>query len=427
VILRVLTGSVLHSERMSSPQSPSNDQHQQPNQRTTYRLSRRARWGVPAVAVVAVAAAIGVPLVSADASPSLPAKTAGQLLADVAGSQARPFSGTVVETARLGLPAVPEQASATSPLSLLTGSHTVRVWYGGPQQTRLALVGNLTESDLVRNGTDLWLWSSRDRTAEHVKLPAASASADAAEEAHKRAMAAMTPAQAAAQALAAIDPTTAVSVDGTARVAGRSAYELVLKPKDTRSTVAQVRIAIDAKTRVPLRVQILAKGHSAPAFETGFTTVTFSKPPASVFHFTAPPGTKVSSDLSQALQGSHRGERAVVPDSAGKSLQGKGGANPDGQSAKTSAQPRIIGTGWTSIIEVSGVDLTGRSQNEQAQVLLNSLKPVSGPFGSGRVLKTSLLNVLLLDNGKAYIGAVPLSMLEDAATVAVHPKPAGAK
>jgi outer membrane lipoprotein-sorting protein len=401
---------------MSSPQATP--------QTSSYRFSRRARWAVPVVAVVAVAGAIGVPLVSADASPSLPAKTAGELLADVAGAQARPFSGTVVETARLGLPAVPEQVSTTSPLSLLTGSHTVRVWYGGPQQTRLALVGDLAESDLVRNGTDLWLWSSKDRTAEHVKLPAETAKKDAAEAARKQALENMTPAQAAAQALAAIDPTTAVSVDGTARVAGRSAYELVLKPKDTRSTVAQVRIAIDAKTQVPLRVQVLAKGHASPAFETGFTTVTFSKPPASVFRFTAPPGTKVSSDLSQALQGGGREQHAVVPNNGGKSLQGKGSANSDdlSRNAAKADEPTVIGKGWTTIVEMSGVNLTGSARNEQVGVLLNSLKPVSGTFGSGRVLRTALVNVLLLDDGKAFIGAVPLSMLEDAATVAAHPK-----
>jgi hypothetical protein len=391
---------MLHSSSMSTaPQTPPVPV------RTGPRFSRRARWGVPGVAVVAVAAAIGVPLVSADASPSLPARTAGQLLADVSSVQARPFSGTVVETARLGLPAVPGQSANTSPLSLLTGSHTVRVWYGGAQQTRLALVGDLAESDLVRNGTDLWLWSSKDRTAEHITLPAESGPTDPAQEARARAMKSLTPAQAAAQALAAIDPTTSVSVDGTARVAGRAAYELVLRPKDTRTLVSSVRLAIDAKTRVPLRVQVFGTNHSDPAFETGFTTVTFTKPPASVFKFTAPPDTKVTTkDLSQVEQESH----AVAPGNGKKSLQDK------------ASQPKVIGKGWTSIVQVAGVDLTGSAatRNESAQALLRSLKPVSGAYGTGRVLKTSLFSVLLLDNGTAYVGAVPPSMLEDAAAFA---------
>jgi outer membrane lipoprotein-sorting protein len=381
-----------------------------PRGRST-RLSRRARWGVPAVAVIAVAGAIGVPLMSADASPNLPPKTAGQLLADLASAQARPFSGTVVETARLGFPAVPGETSNTSPLSLLTGSHTVRIWYGGAQQTRLALVGDLAESDLVRNGTDLWLWSSKDKTAQHMLLPAKAAQSDPATQARRQALEGLTPAQAAAQALASVDPTTAVSVDGTARVAGRAVYELVLRPRDARSLVSSVRLAVDSRTHVPLRVQVFGSNHTDPAFETGFTTVTFTKPPASVFRFTAPPDTKVTTkDLTQESPSSKSSEspesHAVAPGNGKKSLQDNG------------SQPRVIGTGWTSIVEMTGVDLTGAAKNESAQALLKSLKPVSGAYGTGRVLKTSVLSVLVLDNGLAYIGAVPPSMLEAAASAA---------
>jgi hypothetical protein len=379
-----------------------------PRGRST-RLSRRARWGVPAVAVIAVAGAIGVPLMSADASPSLPAKTAGQLLADLASAQARPFSGTVVETARLGFPAVPGETSNTSPLSLLTGSHTVRVWYGGAQQTRLALVGDLAESDLVRNGTDLWLWSSKDKTAQHMLLSAKAAQSDPAAQARRQALESLTPAQAAAQALAAVDPTTSVSVDGTARVAGRAVYELVLRPRDTHSLVSSVRLAVDSRTHVPLRVQVFGSNHTDPAFETGFTTVTFTQPPASVFRFTAPPDTKVTTkDLTQESPGSlgSSESHAVAPGNGKKALQGNG------------SQPRVIGTGWTSIVELTGVDLTGAAKNESAQALLRSLKPVSGAYGTGRVLKTSVLSVLVLDNGLAYVGAVPPSMLEAAASAA---------
>ncbi len=43
---------------------------------------------------------------------------------------------------------------------------------------------------------------------------------------------------------------------------------------------------------------------------------------------------------------------------------------------------------------------------------------MTGAYGTGRVLKTSLLSVLLLDNGTAYVGAVPPAMLEEAATTA---------
>lgn len=386
------------------------------------RFSRRARWGVPAVAVIAVAGAIGVPLVSADASPSLPTRTAGQLLADLSATQPRPFSGTVVETARLGVPAIPGQESATSPVALLSGSHTVRVWYGGAQQVRVALVGDLAESDLVRNGRDVWLWSSKEQTAKHITLAAEAAKADPATTARAEAMKSLTPAQAAAQALAAIDPTTTVSVDGTARVAGRAAYELVLRPKDTRTLVTSVRLAIDAKTHVPLRVQVFGSNQGDPAFETGFTTVTFTKPPASTFKFTAPPGTKVTEQSgSQMPSDAH----AVAPSTGQKGLLDNGTHGPG---SANGMEPTVIGTGWTSIVKLTGVDLpaagaatsSGGAASAGASMgpLLQLLKPVSGAYGSGRVLKTSLVSVLLLDDGTAYVGAVPPAMLEQAASTA---------
>jgi outer membrane lipoprotein-sorting protein len=302
----------------------------------------------------------------------------------------------------------------------LTGSHTVRIWYGGAEKTRLALVGNLSESDLVRNGANLWVWSSKQKTAQHVTLPAKTADADAATKAQQQALNGLSPAQAAAQALAAIDPTTTVTVDGTAKVAGRSAYELVLRPKDSRSLIGSVRLAIDAKTHVPLRVQVYATTGGKPAFETGFTTVTFSPPPASVFRFTPPAGTKVSNkDLSATRPGiGAKGDGStgagVVPGTSGKSLAHKG------------SEPTVIGKGWTAIAEVNGVSLgsltssagKGEGPNDTMSTLLKGLTPVSGSFGTGHVFKTKLVSFLLLDNGRAFIGAVPPSMLVQAADAA---------
>ena len=104
----------------------------------------------------------------------------------------------------------------------------------------------------------------------------------------------LTPQQAADKALRAITPTTAVSTDPTATVAGRPAYQLLLEPRDTASLVGSVRIAIDGATHIPTRVQVFAKGASSPAFEVGFTSFDPSTPSASVFGFNPPPGAKVT-------------------------------------------------------------------------------------------------------------------------------------
>lgn len=367
--------------------------------------SRRLVWAAPAVGLAVVAAAVTIPMV-ATASPSLPPKSAAQLLSDVAGSSGTPLSGTVVETARLGLPALPEVAGTyISPTALLAGSHTARVWYDGADKARVALVGNLAETDLVRNGRDVWLWTSGKNTAQHILLPAR-APKDASTSPTPSPAESLTPQQAAAQALAAVDPTTKVTVDGTASVAGRSAYELVLAPRDTRSLVGDVRIAVDSKTSVPLRVQVHAAGATGrPAFETTFTSVSFAKPSASVFRFSPPPGAKVTNSR--------------IPSGT------VGDIKDEARSAEQASAPKVIGKGWTAVVELSGVstpfgangsrDRSASPASEQLSALRSAMTPVHGAYGSGQVLRTKLVSVLLLDDGRMFVGAVKPAILEQAA------------
>ena len=73
------------------------------------KMSRRARWAVPgtAVAVTGITvAALQIP--AAQASPDLPNRTPAQLLASIStDAKVPPMTGTVVETASLGLPQLP--------------------------------------------------------------------------------------------------------------------------------------------------------------------------------------------------------------------------------------------------------------------------------------------------------------------------------
>ncbi|MDQ1616733.1 MAG: hypothetical protein QOJ60_2672 [Actinomycetota bacterium] len=361
-------------------------------------LSRRVVWLVPAAVVLVVLVSITIPRVVASAAPSLPHRSAAQLLVDVAHSGHTPLAGTVVETARLGLPALPEVGDTSiSPTSLLAGSHTARVWYDGRNSSRIALVGNLAETDLLRNGRDVWLWTSGKNTAQHARLPAS------APRGVETPTPTLTPQDAARRALAAVDPSTRVTVDGTAKVAGRSAYELVLQPRDHRSLVGDVRIAVDSATGVPLRVQVHARGATGrPAFETTFTSVSFSRPSADVFRFTPPPGAKVS---TLGLPTSSKGSGPAVD-------------HPD-------TKPVVHGSGWAAVVELSGVSLPqsggpADGGRESGGNLLSSMgqamTPVHGAFGTGQELRTTLVSFLLLDDGRLFVGAVPPAVLEQAAS-----------
>jgi len=138
------------------------------------RTTRVLRWTVPIGVAGVVAAVTLLPsATTATANPALPSRTPGQLLADAAGSTVTGLSGTVVQTARLGLPELPAQSGATSgPLSLISGSHTIKVWLDGPQRQRLALVSQLAEYNVVHNGRDVWTYASETNKATHCRCAA---------------------------------------------------------------------------------------------------------------------------------------------------------------------------------------------------------------------------------------------------------------
>jgi outer membrane lipoprotein-sorting protein len=378
-------------------------------------FSRRARWLVP-VGAVAVAGAVtaGSMISVAQASPELPARTPAQLLAAVAGQTAPPpaFTGTVVETANLGLPQLPGASNQNSPLSLLSGNHTVSIWYASPQRFRLSVPVPMSETDLIRNGRQAWVWQSSANTVTRMRLPA-KAGAGAVTPAPSSVP--LTPQQAASQVLKAVGPSTAVSVQRTVTVAGQPAYQLSLSPKSSGSLVGRVTIAVDAAKNVPLRVQVFARGATAPAFQVGFTSISFVTPAAGNFSFTTPRGATVKTVTVPADGAGHRpasrqaGQRgqvvgqdwlsvAVLPASALSGLTGMAGT-AGGQAARSVA-PGAGGSGEGAAI---------------AGALLGSAKAVHGAWGSGRLLRTSLISVLITDSGHVLVGAVTPAVLYQAA------------
>lgn len=369
-------------------------------------------WVAP---VAAAALAVGGGLLAnntASAEPPLPKKTAQQLLTAVAGAHVPGLSGTVTETANLGLPSLPTSGqgpTASSDFSdLISGTHTLNVWSSGSDKSRVALLGTYGESDLVRNGNQTWLWSSKDKQATHTTFKGRIPSAQT--------PAAQTPQQLAEQALKAIDPSTSVSVSRNVTVAGRPAYELVLTPKDDRSLVNTVTIAVDSKTSVPLQVAVTADGQTKPALSAGFTKVNFSVPSASTFTFNPPAGAKVT-------------QKTVTAPSKGDRADAKKRAD------KAAADTKTVGKGWTSVVitkadqDVFGAAGSGKSgpagrvddghgtgngTGQDYGQLLQSLPKVSGSWGSGRLLSGTLFSAVITDDGRIAVGAVRPELLYSA-------------
>ncbi|MET8231255.1 sigma-E factor regulatory protein RseB domain-containing protein [Micromonospora sp. NPDC005298] len=364
------------------------------------------RWLVPATAAVAViggGAAIGT--FAAEAEPSLPPRTAAQLLVDLQTSRLEGLSGTVVQRADLGLPPLLGLVPGNDVTTLLTGTHTLRVWYSGPERQRVALLDTLGEQDVIRNGRDLWTWQSRTNTASHRTLGDGTAEKAAPE---ARASLPATPQEAADLALGAIDPSTEVSVGRAATVAGHDAYELVLQPRDRDSLVHQLRVAIDAEQHVPLRFEVLAKGSDQPAFEVAFTQVDYRRPDADQFTFNPPPGVTVKEDTAERPAAGGRPEHAAPTGDPGV---------------------RAVGSGWTTVLVAKldgatggkpadakpAVPPAGAAPDVDVSKLLGGLPAVSGDWGSGRLLTSRLFSVLLTDDGRVLAGAVTPERLYQAA------------
>lgn len=384
------------------------------------RQTRRIQGAVAAAVIALLIALSGLATTPASAAP-LPERTPQQLLVDLQTAGATPLEGTVTHRADLGLPALPvspHSVGGASLGSLLTGTHTLRVWTDGAERSRVAVLADQAEIDLIRNGRDVWVWQSSDQTARHLTLPEDHGQADA-----PRAVpsdAPRTPQEWADRVLARADETTVVTSGSQVTVAGRPAYALVLTPKAAESRVEQVTIAIDGEKYVPLRIQVFSTELDTPAIEVGFTDVTFKTPDADVFAFTPAEGVTVT----ETTMPTHQGVTPTPGDRPGPT--GDPGA----------AKPTITGSGWGTIASgrfdpaqlaaptgapqsddpQSGARESGAPQSDASEPdasrgtdpasLLNLLPSASGAWGSGHVLDGTLFSVVVTDDGRYAVGAV---------------------
>lgn len=358
-------------------------------------LSARRRFAVPAVLAGLIALGSAVPGVQASASPELPRLTPAALLTKMLGARVSAFSGTVAWTADLGLPSIGAltsgagqgvpSSSGFAPSSLLSGTQRFRVWADGSSRQRVASLRTLGESDLLHVGDQIWAWdSSTGKVTHDIYTPGRGTGAGSA------APGWADPASLAPAIVAGLQRhQTSLSVSRPVRVAGVAAYELRVAPSGaaaTGSKVSSVVIAVDARNGLPLQVSIRASGQTGPALSVGFTTISFATPPASRF---APPTG-----------------RSTVTHRIG------GGLPTSSMATGLPAGLRTVGSGWDVVA-------LGSLPAGPTATLLDRLgRPVSGQWGSGRLISTSLVDVLLTPGGRLLVGAVQPSVLEAAASAA---------
>ncbi len=266
---------------------------------------RAARYIVPVTVVGVAAATIGlVPALADSGDPNLPKVTAQQLLDKIAKSDVQQLSGTVKISTDLGLPDLgglessmlsgatkSGDGSSADPSAklteLATGTHTLRVAADGPDRQKVSLLENAAEYSLIHNGKDVWGYDSKSNEVYHGTTAAGGAKSD-----ETRA----TPKGLTGEALKSVDDTTSVTVDGTEHVAGRDAYKLLIKPKQSGTTVGTISVAVDAGTGLPLKFTLTPASGGAAVVDVGFTQLSLAKPAASTFDFKTPKGAKVTTE-----------------------------------------------------------------------------------------------------------------------------------
>ncbi|MGI8678703.1 MAG: LolA family protein [Jatrophihabitans sp.] len=360
-----------------------------------------------------VAAGVAISTTSASASgPALAKRTPAQLIAAVESSKTTALSGVIGESANLGLPSLPGSGHSSASLSwqtFVTGTHSAKVWIDGADKQRVALLGELSEADVVHNGPDVWTYTSDTNTVTHTTLSKHTGSKHDGKTGGtdtntpgEPSATDLTPAAAANKLLNAVTPSTAVGVDSSRTVAGRAAYTLTLRPKDTRSTVSKATIAIDAKKFVPLQVQVFGAGSTA-AFETGFKTISFATPSAATFAFKTPVGATTSNNpfASRDHHGDH-GRGKNVPRRYTHSTP---------PNAPTTPKETVIGSGWTSVLELP--------KGAQSALSGGTLRDATSPVGSSgqRLLHTALINALIVPDGRTFVGAVSPAVLQHVAAI----------
>jgi len=324
---------------------------------------------------IAVTGAVGLGLIAiptgAGAAPQLPPVAPEDLVSSMAAAKKEPFAGTVELNNALGLPALPGAPQAAN------GTSTARVWSNGDAGGRIQLPTDGGERTLVSDGTTFWAWNSEDRTV--VTGPRQGKPADSPD-------AATDPTTAANEALTRLRASSDVTVDGTAEVAGRPAYELVLTPKSTeRTLLREVRIAVDAQNRSPLRMTVLGNGSTAPALQVGFSELNYGAQDPALFSFTPPPGATVQQRPPREPAGA-----AATPDRT------------------------VVGEGWDTVVISKRSAAAPGARPEGAPDLSTLGTPVSGAWGSGRLISTAIGTAIVTDDGRIAAGAVPEQIVAEA-------------
>jgi outer membrane lipoprotein-sorting protein len=391
------------------------------------RISRR--W-IPSIAVPAVIAigAVAVPL-QANAV-DLPDLSASEVMVLMQQSEVLEFSGTIVKVSDMGIPSlefssmvsedmademaekmpaefadfvpmVIESSALTQAMELVSGTHTVRVYVSGQDKMRAQILDPMSQRDLIVNGDKFWVYDAKTATATTGTInmeidpeKQAAAEKEVLDYAESISLDLSSPEAIANYLVGMIDETSTVEVGKDHSVAGRSAYQLLISPDAGASLVERAEISVDSETGLPLKVEVFSTQQSEAAFSVGFESISFGPIDPSLFDFTPPTGTVVTTLDSSDLDG--------YTDKDSSNLEAELEA-----AFGDSAKPAVIGKDWQSVVYLPALPADIPAELMATELFADMLTEVPG----GKVFSSALVNVLLTDSGEVYMGAVTIEYL----------------
>ena len=387
------------------------------------------RW-MPAVVTPAVIAAISLVPLQASAV-DLPDMSAEELMVMMMDAQPTEFSGTILKTSNLGLPAlelssmvseedaermrekmpeefadfapeVIEQNLLTEAMELVTGEHRVRVFVGETGM-RAQILDMMAQRDLIVSGNTIWSYDSREQVAmyaeiEEEKLAEGKVSAEAELNAYVAELGLdLTDPQAVAEYLMSqVGDSSEVSVGTDHYHAGRTAYQLIVTPNSEVSLVDSIVVSVDSETGMPLALSVYSTEQAEPAMEVGYESISFADQDESLFSFTPPAGTQIV-DLNELEAQKEKVDLEMWMDM------------DEMESLEEKPEPVMIGEGWDTVVHMPAGEKTLEEMG--GQLLQSLMTPVAG----GMLLSTPLMNVFMTDSGDVYAGAVSVQHLFDTA------------
>lgn len=377
------------------------------------------RW-LPAVIAPAVIGAVAAFPIQASAV-DLPDLSPEEVMVMMQGAEPVEFTGVVLKTTNLGLPALelssmlseeevermrektPEEFADFVPeviaseglaqaMELITGEHRVRVFVGETGM-RAQILDRMSQRDLIVNQNEMWTYDSREQVATY-----ASIDQQKLQEGRLTLMQQMekfagevgldltNPQAVADYVMSQVGDSSEVSVGLDHYKAGRTAYQLIVKPNSSVSLVDSVVLSVDSETGVPLAATVYSVEQTEPAIEVGFESISFVNQDEALFTFSAPAGAQVM-NLDEV-------EKPEV-----ESLE-----KPEYEGVEAT----MVGEDWDSVLIMPATDAEMLSELKNNQLLSSLLKPVAG----GLAFETPIMKVLITNDGRIFAGSVSLDHLQ---------------